>query len=121
MSRRPDILTIYNKLYWYSQADSAAAKDEYIDRTGIRYVLIRTQSSRPVGDEIIAFAQANGRLIRTFCPAYDVDVAQLPDDMFYHAWLQVWQLDRPGPVVALYDLQQPPDDPPIKTYCQTTT
>ncbi len=60
--------TIYNKLYQYSQADSAAAKDEYIDRTGIRYVLIRTQSSRPVGDEIIAFAQANGRLIRTFCP-----------------------------------------------------
>ena len=110
---------IYDKLYWYSQADSEAAKTELINRAGIRYILIRTQSSRPTGDEIIAFARATGRLIRSFCPAVDVEVAQLPDDMFYHAWLQVWQVERPGPIVALYDLQQPPDDPPAVEHCQS--
>ena len=112
---------IYNKQYWYSQPASAADKLAFVHRAGIRYVLIRTQVSRPAGDEIIDFAQANGRLIRSFCPAVDVEVAQLPDDMFYHAWLQVWQVDRPGPIVALYDLQQPPDDPPADTYCRYNT
>lgn len=110
---------IYNKMYWNNLEDSATAKSEFIERAGIRYILIRTQSSRPAGDEITAFAQANGRLIRSFCPAIDVEVAQLPDDMFYHAWLQVWQVHRPGPIVALYDLQQPPDEPPTDTYCRT--
>lgn len=112
---------IFNKLYWYSQSDSIAAKSDFIETAGIRYVVIRTQASRPAGDEITTFAQANGRLILSFCPAYAVEVAQLPDDMFYHAWLQVWQVKRPGPIVALYDLRQPPADPPVKAYCRSET
>ena len=110
---------IYNKMYWNNLKDSATAKSDFIEQAGIRYILIRTQSSRPAGDEITAYAQANGRLIRTFCPATNVHIAQLPDDMFFHSWLQVWQVDRPGPFVALYDLRQPPDQPPVENYCQT--
>ena len=101
---------LFNTMYWNSLHDSAAAKDKFIEHAGIRYLLVRTQVHRPAQDEIILYAQANGRLVRTFCPAYDVIVAELPDDMFYHAWLQVWQLERPGPFVAIYDLHQPPDD-----------
>ena len=110
---------LFNTMYWNSLHDSAAAKDKFIERAGIRYLLVRTQVHRPARDEIILYAQANGRLVRTFCPAYDVIVAELPDDMFYHVWLQVWQLERLGPFVAIYDLHQPPDDPHTDTYCDT--
>lgn len=111
--------SIYDKQYWHSQPASAADKQAFIDQAGIRYILIRAQSSRPAGDEITAYAQANGRLIRSFCPATDVHIAQLPDDMFYYGWLQVWQVDRPGPFVALFDLQQPPDQAPVEDYCRS--
>ena len=123
LRRQPNVTaprySIYNKQYWRSEPASATDRQAFIDLAGIRYALIRTQSSRPAGDDITAYAQANGRLIRTFCPAINVHIAQLPDDMFFHAWLQVWQVDRPGPFVALYDLQLPPDQPPVEDYCRS--
>ncbi|MCY3781626.1 MAG: hypothetical protein OXG78_15030 [Chloroflexi bacterium] len=110
---------IFNKMYWQSLDGSADARDAFIERAGIRYLLVRSQVARAEADEMVNYAKAEGRLLHTICPAYDSPVAELPDDMFYQAWAQSWQLQRPGPYVAIYDLQQSPDDPKIDAYCLT--
>ncbi len=110
---------IFNKMYWQSLEESAEARHAFIGRAGIRYLLVGSQVARAETDEMINYARDNGRLLHTICPTHDSPVAELPDDMFYQAWAQAWQLQRPGPFVAIYDLQQPPDDPKIDAYCLT--
>ena len=110
---------IYNKMYWQRLDTNADARDEFIERSGIRYLLVRSLVSLASVEDVNSYAQVKGRLIHIVCPAHDVIVAELPDDLFYQAWVQVWQLEKPGPFVAIYDLDQPPANPPTERYCQT--
>ncbi|MCY4061132.1 MAG: hypothetical protein OXG53_02060 [Chloroflexi bacterium] len=110
---------IYDKMYWQRLDTNSDARDEFIQRAGIRYLLVRSLVSLASVEDMSSYAQVNGRLIHIVCPAHDAIVAELPDDLFYQAWIQVWQLEKPGPFVAIYDLDQPPENPPIERYCQT--
>ncbi len=109
---------IYNKQYWYSRADSAVPS-VFLANADIRYILVQSYVSNPNDDTMIAYAQENGRKIKEFCPAFAVPVAELPEDMFYFAWRQIWQLQRPGPFIALYDLHQPPALPALVQFCES--
>ncbi len=108
---------MYKRLYWQALEAEPAARDRFISEAGIRYALVWAQVAEPAHDPVIVHARRTGRLLRDFCPAREVAVAELPDDMFNHAWRQIWQIERPGGFVALYDLQDPPDAPVISRYC----
>lgn len=111
---------LYTAGYWRRLDDSAGARERFVERAGIRYLLVRSLVSLKSVEDLVAYAQSQGRLVRTFCPGYNMLVAELPDDLFYEAWRQLWQLERPGPFVAVYDLQQPPEPTGNERFCQTT-
>ena len=110
---------IYNTMYWNSLDRTLSAKDDFIAEEGINYMVVRTLVAHPTVDEMIAYAQTHGKLIHTSCPAYDVDVAELPSDMFAEAWQQIWTISHPGPYVAIYDLNQTVDVPIVDVYCES--
>ena len=100
---------IYNAMYWRNREKANGGVDDLIREHGIRYVVGRTLSAEVHVEDLIAFAHENGREMASFCPSRTRIIAELPDDMFDVAWQQVWQLQRPGPFVAIYDLKQLPD------------
>lgn len=112
---------LYSASYWRSLDNTTEARDAFIERAGIHYLLVRSLVSLKSVEDAIAYAQSRGRLVRTFCPGYDLLVAELPDDLFYEAWHQVWQLERPGPFVAVYDLRQPPEPPRNERFCRANS
>ena len=98
---------IFNRMYWQG-LDNEADQAGFISANGIRYILARSVAALPTGDDMLAYARMNGRLLQVFCPAHDGGLAELPDDMFVQGWRQIWRLARPGPYVAIYDLHSPP-------------
>ena len=91
---------LYSASYWRSLDDTAEARDAFIERADIRYLLVRSVVSLKSVEDAVAYAQSRGRLVGIFCPGYDLLVAELPDDLFYEAWRQVWQLERPGTICS---------------------
>lgn len=110
---------IYNVMYWNRLQDDPESREEFLASAGIRYLVVRSVVAWPGADDMIAFAQKNGKLLHVICPAYGGQIAELPSDMFVGAWQQIWKLRRPGPYVAIYDLDLPPDEPIVDVYCES--
>ena len=122
LSEQPDVeekrYSIYSAMYWRNLPDDSELQRAFIAEENIRYIVARTLVAHPTVDSMIAFAQENGKLVQVFCPAYGVDVAELPTDLFAQAWQQIWTLESAGPYVAIYDLTLPPDEPIVEVYCE---
>ena len=110
---------IYNAIYWNNLKDDPGARDEFLAEAEIRYLLVRSVVAWPGADDMIAYAQTHGKLVHVICPAHGGQIAELPSDMFVGAWQQIWKLHRPGPYVAIYDLDLPPDEPFVDVYCES--
>jgi len=101
-------------LYWFTHPSSSLIKD-----LKIQYVVAQTNSSDLTQDQaLIAYTQQYGQPLQVFCPGLDVKSTYLPIDIYGWAWQEIWKVDRPGPIVIVYQLGNAQTAPPKTTVCQ---
>jgi len=82
---------IYNVIYWNKLKNDPEAREAFLAEAGIRYLVVRSVVAWPGADDMVAYAQKQGKLLHVICPAYGGQIAELPSDMFVGAWQQIWK------------------------------
>jgi len=91
-------------IYW--SKDDRKAQQALFKNQAVQFVVIASQYATlqiPVAN----YAIENGTPLHTICPGRNIEYAQMPIDLYDgFAWHEIWQLERPGPIIIVFQLNE---------------
>lgn len=87
-------------LYWQADQPEKLFKD-----LNIQYAIAQTSySDLAIDQSLIKYVRQHGQAVEVFCPGWNIEAAYLPIDIYGWAWQEIWRVERPGPIVVIYQL-----------------
>jgi len=94
--------------------------ERLIGQENVGYAMITTLSNAIAEQPpAINYLLSNARLLNTFCPGSAMEYTSLPEDIGDSAWTEIWRVNKPGPIVLVFQMSNAPLNPPTTTLCGT--